>query len=90
MKNEICSKTILTVFEYIQQHGEDNSQGKLCSGILAFTDFDCYTLYLQGSGVTMRFGFHNSYHLDYEQQSQKNDFLKKINLIYNQAIKRHS
>jgi len=84
MKNDLSSKTILSVFDYIQRNGERYEQGYLYQGITAFTDFDGYTIYLQGSGVVMRFGFHNTYHLDYEQEKQKTDFIQKIESIKHQ------
>ncbi|MDP5214141.1 DUF3081 domain-containing protein [Pseudoalteromonas tunicata] len=84
MKNDLSSKTILSVFDYIVRNGEQYEQGYLYQGITAFTDFDGYTLYLQGSGVVMRFGFHNTYHLDYEQEKQKTDFIQKIESIKHQ------
>ena len=82
MKNDLSSKTILSVFDYIQRHGDKQSQGYFYQGITAFTDFDGYTLYLQGSGVLMRFGFHNTYHLDYQSEKNKSDFLAKVTSIH--------
>ena len=29
----------------------------------------------------MRFGFHNTYHLDYDSEREKNEFLKKITAL---------
>jgi hypothetical protein len=81
MKNELDSKTILKVYETIQKHGEVTEEGKLYEGILAFSDVDGYTIYLKGSGVLMRFGFHNTYHLDYASEKNKEDFIKKVESI---------
>ncbi|WP_105169616.1 DUF3081 family protein [Pseudoalteromonas sp. T1lg23B] len=84
MKNELDSKTILSVYEYIQKHGEATEEGKLYGGITAFSDIDGYTVYFKGSGVLMRFGFHNTYHLDYEHEKHKDDFIRKIESIKKQ------
>ncbi|MCF6434348.1 DUF3081 family protein [Pseudoalteromonas sp. MMG022] len=84
MKNELDSKTILSVYEYIQKHGDVAEEGKLYGGITAFSDIDGYTVYLKGSGVLMRFGFHNTYHLDYEHDKHKDDFIRKIEQIKKQ------
>lgn len=81
MKNEIDSRTLLRVYEYIQQHGDLEKEGKHFAGLSAFSDPDGYTLYLQGSGVLMRYGFHNTYHLDYQSEKNKADFLQKIAAI---------
>ncbi|MBQ4835069.1 MULTISPECIES: DUF3081 domain-containing protein [Pseudoalteromonas] len=81
MKNELSSNLVLKVYEYIQQHGEDYEQGKQCEGLTAFSDPDGYTIYLQGSGVLLRFGFHNTYQFDYDKESQKADFMKKLHYI---------
>ncbi len=85
MKNEIDSKWIMRVFERIQQCGEQTDEGKHYEGITAYSDIDGYTLYLQGSGVLMRYGFHNTYHLDYDVESQKDAFLKKCTAIANEV-----
>lgn len=81
MKNEIDTKTILNVYEQIQKHGEANDKGKLYEGLCAYSDIDGYTVYIEGSGVLLRFGFHNTYHLDYQSEKNKEDFLKKLNSI---------
>ncbi|MFC3033831.1 DUF3081 family protein [Pseudoalteromonas fenneropenaei] len=78
MKNELDSKTLLKVYEYIQQHGEEHEEGKYCQGLTAFSDFDGYNIYLKGNGVLLRFGFHNTYHLDYEHDKLKDAFLAKV------------
>lgn len=78
MKNEIDSKTLLRAYERIQQDGEQTEQGKFYQGLYAYSDLDGYTLYLQGSGVLLRFGFHNTYHLDYQSEKNKSDFMNKL------------
>jgi hypothetical protein len=81
MKNELDSKLILKVFELVYEKGEQCDEGKLYGGITAFSDIDGYTVYLKGNGVLLRFGFHNTYHLDYEHNRLKEQFLDKINSI---------
>ncbi|WP_440056517.1 DUF3081 domain-containing protein (plasmid) [Pseudoalteromonas sp. T1lg65] len=85
MKNELDSRFLLNVFEYIQQHGESTENGKFYEGVTAFSDPDGYTIYLQGSGVMLRSGFHNTYHLDYQHEKHKDDFINKLKHIYNKA-----
>ncbi|WP_404343867.1 DUF3081 domain-containing protein [Pseudoalteromonas mariniglutinosa] len=84
MKNELDGKQILAVYEKIVQRGEESEDGKFYQGITAFSDIDGYTVYLKGSGVLLRFGFHNTYHLDYEHEKHKDDFLLKIKNIANE------
>jgi len=81
MKNDIDTKKLLGVYELIQQKGEQTEEGKLYQGIIAFSDVDGYTLYLKGNGVLMRYGFHNTYHLDYEHNNEKEAFISKIEQI---------
>ena len=81
MKNDIDTKQILAVYEQIIQHGEASDDGKHYQGVTAFSDVDGYTIYLKGSGVLLRFGFHNTYHLEYEHEKFKDDFLKKVKHI---------
>ncbi|ASM56141.1 MULTISPECIES: DUF3081 domain-containing protein [Pseudoalteromonas] len=85
MKNEIDNKQILAVYERIIQRGEMQDDAKHYQGVTAYSDADGYTIYLQGSGVELRFGFHNTYHLDYEHEKQKDDFLKKLHNIANET-----
>lgn len=85
MKNEIDGKQILAVYERIIQQGENTEGGKHYMGLTAFSDIDGYTIYLKGSGVLLRFGFHNTYHLDYEHDKHKDDFLKKLANIIDQT-----
>ncbi len=84
MKNELDNKQILAVYERIQKRGKATNESKHYQGITAYSDIDGYTIYLQGSGVILRFGFHNAYHLDYEHDKHKDDFLKKIVNIANE------
>lgn len=84
MKNELDNKVILTAYEKIIQYGDNHEDGKLYHGIHAFSDIDGYTIYLKGSGVFLRFGFHNAYHLDYQSEKNKDDFLQKVNFIANE------
>jgi len=63
MKNELDNKQILSVYERIQQRGKQNDIGKHYQGVTAYSDIDGYTIYLEGSGVLLRFGFHNAYYL---------------------------
>ncbi|MGO2011997.1 MAG: DUF3081 domain-containing protein [Pseudoalteromonas sp.] len=86
MKNEIDNKQILAVYERVIQQGEQTPEGKHYQGVTAYSDVDGYTVYLQGSGVVLRFGFHNTYHLDYEHEKHKDDFLKKLSNIASEAL----
>ncbi|MFC0119561.1 DUF3081 family protein [Pseudoalteromonas xiamenensis] len=90
MKNEIDSKTLLLVYEHIQLHGELVDEGKMLNGVTAFSDFDGYTLYLKTNGAQLRFGFHNTYHLDYEKEDQKLVFMDAIHRIKDLALNEQS
>ncbi|KZN46235.1 DUF3081 domain-containing protein [Pseudoalteromonas luteoviolacea] len=81
MKNELNSNLILKVYEHIRQQGQEYEEGKQFEGITAFSDPDGYTIYLKGSGVFLRFGFHNTYQFNYDKESQKADFMKKVHYI---------
>ncbi len=81
MKNELDSKFLLSVFEKVRQHGDkENEQYKL-DGIVAYTDFDGYTLYIEDALVKLSFGFHNQYRFDYESASHYEAFEKKLKAI---------
>lgn len=85
MKNELDTKSLLRVYELIQLKGEPFNEGKCYKGITAFSDFDGYTIYLEASGVLLRFGFHNTYHLDYDHANQKKQFLAKLENLIKEA-----
>ncbi|MBQ4810689.1 hypothetical protein A7985_09590 [Pseudoalteromonas luteoviolacea] len=85
MKNELSTNLVLKVYEYIIQHGQDYDLGKQLDGVTAFSDPDGYTIYLKGSGVLLRFGFHNTYHFEYDKESQKDDFMRKLQQIAEKA-----
>ncbi|SJL84339.1 DUF3081 domain-containing protein [Vibrio palustris] len=81
MKNDIEQMKILHVYESIMEHGTPTEFGKIYEGIEAYSDYDGYSVYLRGNGVELSIGFHNTYNLDYQQEHQKEAFLKKIDAI---------
>lgn len=81
MKNELETRQILNVYEKIVEHGEHLENGHKLEGILAFTDHDGYTVYLEGHNTKLRTGFHNTYNLDYSTARDAELFLKKLKYI---------
>ena len=81
MQNELDTKLLLRVFEKIRLHGKRNDEQYHLEGITAFSDFDGYTIYLKDAKVQMSFGFHNTYHFDYNAQKDFAEFEKKLAYI---------
>jgi hypothetical protein len=81
MKNDIDSKFLLSTFEKIRQHGKKDDGKYLLEGVIAYTDFDGYTIYLEDAQVKLSFGFHNQYHFDYESNDHFASFEKKLQSI---------
>jgi len=81
MKNEMDSKFLLTAFEKIRQFGKKENDQYSLDGVIAYTDFDGYTLYLEDALVKLSFGFHNRYHFDYDSSSHFTAFEKKLQHI---------
>ena len=81
MKNEIDSKLILQVFDIIRLDGEKRGDSYFLNGIEASSDFDGYTVFLKDGQVQLSFGFHNQYHLDYENDEQLQQFMLKLKAI---------
>ncbi len=81
MKNELDSRFILNVFENIREKGEKKDDGFLYQGVKAYTDLDGYTVFLEDAQVSLRVGFHNQYHFDYEKEEHYEQFLKKLKAI---------
>ncbi len=81
MKNEFDSKFLLRVFEKMRLHGTpENGQYRL-GGLVAYTDFDGYTLFIEDALVKMSFGFHNQYRFDYSENAHFEQFEKKLKAI---------
>ena len=81
MKNELDSKLVLRVFDKIRQEGEEVEGKYRLEGVMAYTDFDGYTFYIQDARVNMQFGFHNQYHFDYQKSEDFEAFEKKLKHI---------
>jgi len=81
MKNELESKFLLQVFDKIRQSGEKKDDKYLLNGIVAFTDHDGYTLFIEDAKVKLQFGFHNQYRFDYPSQDAYDQFEKKLKEI---------
>ena len=84
MKNEVDSQFILTVFDKIRQHGQQQDNEYHLGGVKAYTDFDGYTVFIEDALVKLRFGFHNQYHFDYEAAASLEAFEKKLKAINDQ------
>ncbi len=81
MKNDLDTKKLLRVFDKIRQNGESTDGTYRLEGVKAYTDFDGYTVFIEDASVKLSFGFHNQYHYDYENKSQRESFDKKIDNI---------
>lgn len=81
MKNELDSRFLLSVFEKIRLNGKQENGQYSLEGVIAFTDFDGYTLFIEDALVKLSFGFHNQYHFDYESASHYEAFEKKLKNI---------
>lgn len=81
MKNELDSKFLLSVFDKVRTHGEQHEQQYRLEGVIAYTDFDGYTVYIEDAQVKLSFGFHNQYHYDYESAAHLEAFEKKLEYI---------
>ncbi|RTE85890.1 MULTISPECIES: DUF3081 domain-containing protein [Gammaproteobacteria] len=81
MKNELSTRFILQVFEKIREHGENKDDKHVLEDITAYTDYDGYTVYMEGHQVKLNTGFHNTYHLDYDSERAFQNFLKKLQYI---------
>lgn len=81
MKNDLESRLLLSVFEKMRAHGEQRDGKYHLEGLIAFTDFDGYTLFIEDALVKLSFGFHNQYHFDYANRTDFEAFEKKLKFI---------
>ncbi|MEH0664394.1 DUF3081 domain-containing protein [Vibrio scophthalmi] len=78
MKNELDSTKVLQAYEMVMARGTPTEFGKMYEGVEAFSDYDGYNVFLRGNGVELKIGFHNTYHLEYDQEHLRDSFLKKV------------
>ncbi|MFC3093018.1 DUF3081 domain-containing protein [Alteromonas sediminis] len=81
MQNELDTKQLLRVFEKVRVHGTREGEQFHLEGLIGYSDFDGYTIYLEDAKVKMSFGFHNTYHFDYEAAKDLEAFEKKLSYI---------
>lgn len=81
MKNELDTKLVLRVFDKIRQCGQEEEGKYRLEGVVAYTDLDGYTLFMNDAKVAMQFGFHNQYHFDYQKSDDFEAFEKKLKNI---------
>lgn len=77
MKNELDPSKVLQAYENVMNNGSPTEFGKIYEGVEAFSDYDGYNVFLRGNGVELKVGFHNTYHLEYEQEHLKETFFEK-------------
>ncbi|MCP4598575.1 DUF3081 family protein [Neptuniibacter sp.] len=74
----------LSVFHCILDHGEKLGDGHyIYSGIQAKHDQEGYTLTLLDSQVKLNLFFHNKFQADFAKRTQFDEFLHKLDRIYN-------
>ncbi|GAA5647590.1 MULTISPECIES: DUF3081 domain-containing protein [Vibrio] len=81
MKNELDPTKVLQAYETVMSRGTPTEFGKMYEGIEAFSDYDGYNVYMRGNGVELKVGFHNTYHLEYDQEHLRDSFLKKVAML---------
>lgn len=87
MNNELDSNQLLQAYNIVMEYGEPTEIGKQYQGIEAFSDYDGYSIYLRGKGVQLKLGFHNTYHLDYALEAQKERFLRALTAMVQSSNK---
>ncbi|ASK53652.1 hypothetical protein CEQ48_02300 [Vibrio tarriae] len=81
MKNELEPSKVLSAYETVMANGSPTEFGKIYEGIEAYADYDGYNIFMRGNGVELKIGFHNTYHLAYEQEHLRDSFLKKLSML---------
>ncbi|GAL35086.1 DUF3081 domain-containing protein [Vibrio maritimus] len=81
MRNELDPNKILRAYDAVMENGTDTEFGKIYEGVEAYSDYDGYNVYMRGNGVELKVGFHNTYHLEYDQEHLRDSFLKKVAML---------
>lgn len=81
MKNELDPNKVLKAYDTIMSNGTKTELGKIFEGVEAYSDYDGYNVYMRGNGVELSIGFHNTYHLEYDQEHLRDSFLRKVAML---------
>lgn len=81
MRNELDPSKVLRAYEMVMDNGSPTEFGKMYQGVEAFSDYDGYNVFMRGNGVELKLGFHNTYHLEYDQEHLRDSFLKKVEAL---------
>ena len=81
MKNQLDSRRLLQIYQKVCDRGVPGQQGYEFKGIVAWSDFDGYTLFLSDQVVTLTLFFHNRYQLDYPDGAALEQFLVRIEAV---------
>ncbi|WP_394151419.1 DUF3081 domain-containing protein [Vibrio maritimus] len=81
MKNELDPNKVLKAYDTIMSNGTETELGKIYEGVEAYSDYDGYNVYMRGNGVELSMGFHNTYHLEYDQEHLRDSFLRKVAML---------
>ncbi|UGA56520.1 DUF3081 domain-containing protein [Vibrio sp. DW001] len=81
MKNELDPSKVLRAYEMVMNNGTPTEFGKMYEGLEAYSDYDGYNVFIRGNGVELKVGFHNTYHLEYDQEHLRDSFLKKVDTL---------
>ncbi|GLO62838.1 hypothetical protein MACH09_33460 [Vibrio sp. MACH09] len=81
MKNELDPSKVLKAYEMVMDNGTPTEFGKIYEGVEACSDYDGYNVFMRGNGVELTVGFHNTYHLEYDQEHLRDSFLKKVEAL---------
>lgn len=64
MKNSIDIKQLLNVFNKVTREGVKKEDRYVLNQIVAWTDFDGYTCFMEYKDVKITIYFHNKYHVE--------------------------
>ncbi|WP_417350023.1 DUF3081 family protein [Ferrimonas sp.] len=86
MRNQLDTRRLLQVYQKVCDLGVPGPQGYQFKGVLAWRDFDGYTLFLSDQVVTLTLLFHNRYQLDYPDGAALDQFLVRIEAVATAAL----
>ncbi|MCK6264129.1 DUF3081 family protein [Vibrio sp. ZSDE26] len=83
MKDRLNPKKIFSAYEQVMALGQTTPNGKVLSGIEAFSDHEGYLVHLRGEGVDLKVCSMHRFHLDYNKSHCRDTFLKKLSELAN-------
>ncbi|MGF1697235.1 DUF3081 family protein [Vibrio lamellibrachiae] len=78
MKDSLNPKKIFLAYEQVMALGVVTPNGKVFSGIEAFSEHEGFLVHLRGEGIDLKVCSSHRFHIDYNEPHCRDTFLEKL------------